>query len=261
MLDSWPAPVDLSPSIALLAAVFATSLLSGVFGMAGGILLMGAFTALLPVSAAMITHGSVQLIANGWRAILHRKHLRWRTIGVYMFGSGAVALALTLVSYAPSKAVLYLLLGLVPILVWVPERWIKLDAARTGHGVAAGIVVTGCNLVAGAAGPLLDIFFVRTTLTRHEIVATKAATQVFSHLAKITVYGLPLMAAKRSAGLPPTSFFLWMVPMSMLGGWAGGIILDRMSDRGFKNSTRWLLTAIGISYLVNAARLFAAGPS
>ena len=50
------------------------------------------------------------------------------------------------------------------------------------------------NLTAGVAGPLLDIFFVRTALTRHAIVATKAATQVFSHLMKIMVYGAPLLA-------------------------------------------------------------------
>ncbi len=54
-------------------------------------------------------------------------------------------------------------------------------------------------------GPLLDIFFVRTDLTRHQIVATKAATQVFCHLAKILVYGAPFVVAP-NAGLPP----LWL---------------------------------------------------
>jgi uncharacterized membrane protein YfcA len=192
--------VNLPLALLLLVAVFLTSLLSGVFGMAGGILLIGVFTAVLPVSAAMITHGSVQLIANAWRAVLHRRHLRWSTIAIYMLGSAAVALALSLVSYAPSKAWVYLMLGIVPILVWIPARWVALDAARPLHGLSAGIVVTGCNIVAGAAGPLLDIFFVRTALSRHEIVATKAATQVFSHLAKIAFYALPLLAAQHDRG-------------------------------------------------------------
>jgi hypothetical protein len=43
----------------------------------------------------------------------------------------------------------------------------------------------------------------------------------------------------------------------MFGGWAGGLLLDRMSDIGFKRTTRWILTLIGVSYLINAARLFA----
>ena len=35
----------------------------------------------------------------------------------------------------------------------------------------------------------MDVFFVRTAMTRHQIVATKAATQVLNHLAKVGVYG------------------------------------------------------------------------
>lgn len=49
---------------------FATALLSGIFGMAGGLVLMGALALLLPISAAFVTHGIIQTIANGWRAIL-----------------------------------------------------------------------------------------------------------------------------------------------------------------------------------------------
>ena len=240
----------------LLLTVFATSLLSGIFGMAGGILLMGVFTALMPVGAAMVTHGAVQLIANGFRAVLHRRHLRWSIAIVYLFSSALVALVVSALSFTPSKAWVYLLLGIVPILVWVPERWIVLDAARPMQSFAAGLVVTGCNLAAGAAGPLLDIFFVRTGLTRHEIVATKAATQVFSHLAKIVVYGVPLWSEGAAGVVPPAGFFVAMVPVSMAGGWAGGLILDRMSDGGFKQITRWMLTVIGATYLFNAARLF-----
>jgi uncharacterized protein len=241
---------------ALLFTVFMTSLLSGVFGMAGGVLLMGVFTALLPVAAAMVTHGAVQLIANAFRAVLHRRHLRWSIAAKYLLGSATIALVLSALSFVPDKPWVFLLLGIMPILVWVPERWFVLDAARPGQAFVVGLIVTGCNLTAGAAGPLLDIFFVRTGLTRHEIVATKAATQVFSHLMKILVYGLPLLSAGERGVVPPAGFFVAMVPLSMAGGWAGGLILDRLSDRGFKEITRVMLTVIGVTYLFNAARLF-----
>ena len=39
----------------ILASVLVTATLSGVFGMAGGLMLMGVLTLLLPVSAAMVT--------------------------------------------------------------------------------------------------------------------------------------------------------------------------------------------------------------
>jgi uncharacterized membrane protein YfcA len=240
----------------IVAAAFLTATLSGVFGMAGGLVLMGALALVLPVSAAFVTHGLLQLVANGWRAILHRKHVRWAIVGWYALASAVAALVVSLLSFVPSKPLLFLLLGLVPFLTWLPQRWINLDAARPPQAFLSGLSVTGLNLTAGVAGPLLDIFFVRTELTRHAIVATKAATQVFAHLAKVVVYGSPLLVGG-AVGLPPWWVFAMAVPLSMLGTYTGGLILDRMSDVNFKRWTRWIVTAVGVMYLVQAAQLFA----
>jgi uncharacterized membrane protein YfcA len=238
----------------LLIAVLVTSTLSGVFGMAGGLILMGVLALLLPVSAAFVMHGLIQLVANGWRAILHRRHIDWGIIGRYAIGSVAAAGLVGLMAFVPSRPLLYLLLGLVPALVWVPRRRLQLDAARPAHAMLCGLLVTGLNLLAGVSGPLLDIFFVRTDMGRHRIVATKAATQVLAHLAKIVIFGGFLIAANQAEQVP-----LWLlplaVPLSIAGTVAGGRILDRLSDANFLKWTRWLVTLIGIGYLVQAARL------
>jgi uncharacterized membrane protein YfcA len=239
----------------VVAMAFVTATLSGVFGMAGGLVLMGALAVVLPVSAAFVTHGLLQLVANGWRAILHRKHVRWDIVGWYALASLVAGVAVSFLAMAPSKPYLFLFLGLVPWLTWLPQSWINLDAAKPPQAFLSGLSVTGLNLAAGVAGPLLDIFFVRTELTRHAIVATKAATQVFAHLAKIFVYGAPLLAAG-GAGMPPWWVFLFAVPLSMAGTFAGGAILDRLSDVNFKRWTRWIVTGVGITYLFQAAQLF-----
>ena len=96
------------------------------------------------------------------------------------------------------------------------------------HAVAAGLAVTSVNLVAGVAGPLLDVFFVRTSLGRHAVVATKAATQVLSHTAKVVLYGGPLLAGG-GADLPVLVLLL-AVPLSMLGTVVGGRLLDRLAS-------------------------------
>src|SRR5204862_2662461 len=124
------------------------------------------------------------------------------------------------------------------------------DAQIPSQAFICGLSVTGVNLTAGVAGPFLDIFFVRTVLTRHQIVATKAATQVFSHLMKIVVYGAPLLAVK-GKGLPPWWVFALAVPLSMLGTAAGGILLNRLSDVKFTRYLRIILTCIGLLYLVH----------
>lgn len=240
----------------VLVAAFVTALLSGIFGMAGGLILMGALALVLPVSVAFVTHGLLQMVANGWRAVLHRKHVRWAIVGWFAAASLVAGLVVSMIALTPSKPLVFLLMGLVPGLLWLPQRWVRLDAARPAQALACGLSVTGLNLTAGVAGPLLDIFFVRTELTRHAIVATKAATQVFSHLAKIVVYGAPLVAGG-GKDMPPLWLFAIAVPLSMAGTWVGGLILDRMSDVNFKRWTRWIVTAVGVLYLVQAAQLMA----
>ncbi|TAJ68420.1 MAG: sulfite exporter TauE/SafE family protein [Phenylobacterium sp.] len=242
----------------VVCMAFVTATLSGVFGMAGGLVLMGALAFVLPVQAAFVSHGVLQLVANGWRSILHRRFVRWDIVGWYALASLIAGVVVAFLSFTPSKPLLFLLLGLVPGLTWLPQRWINLDAARPLQAFLSGLSVTGLNLTAGVAGPLLDIFFVRTELTRHAIVATKAATQVFAHLAKIVVYGAPMFAGG-GVGMPPLWVFGLAVPLSMLGTVAGGAILNRMSDVNFKRWTRWIVTAVGASYLIQAAQLFLAG--
>ena len=240
----------------LIATAFLTATLSGIFGMAGGLVLMGALAFVLPVSAAFVTHGLLQLVANGWRAVLHRKHISWPILLNYTIAAAVAAGCVALVAFTPSQPLLFLLLGFVPMLVWLPKNLVQLDASRPAHALISGFLVTGLNLTAGVAGPLLDIFFVRTELTRHQIVATKAATQVFSHLAKIIVYGAPLLAAGTTGTLPSLWVFALAIPASMLGTAAGGWVLDRMTDTNFKRWTAWIVTLIGVFYLIKAANLW-----
>ena len=234
----------------VVLAAFVTATVSGVLGMAGGLLLLGALLLVLPVAVAFVVHGLLQLVSNGWRAFLQRAHIAWRTVGWYAAGALVAVVVVSAIAYVPSRALTHLLLGLVPALVWVPKGWLHLDAQRPAHAATAGLLVTVLNLLAGVAGPLLDVFFVRTSLVRHEVVATKAATQVLSHAGKVVVYG-QLVAA----GTVPYAVVALAVPLSMLGTAVGGRLLDRMSEGSFTAWTRWVVTAIGGAYLVQAAAL------
>jgi len=242
--------VSLLAGAFVVLAAFVTATVSGVLGMAGGLLLLGALLLVLPVAVAFVVHGLLQLVSNGWRAFLQRAHIAWRTVGWYAAGALVAVVVVSAIAYVPSRALTHLLLGLVPALVWVPKGWLHLDAQRPAHAATAGLLVTVLNLLAGVAGPLLDVFFVRTSLVRHEVVATKAATQVLSHAGKVVVYG-QLVAA----GTVPYAVVALAVPLSMLGTAVGGRLLDRMSEGSFTAWTRWVVTAIGGVYLVQAAAL------
>src|SRR5690242_1273717 len=61
-------PTMTLPIIATLGfATLVTSFISGILGMAGGMILMGVLLASLTVPAAMLLHGITQFSANGWR--------------------------------------------------------------------------------------------------------------------------------------------------------------------------------------------------
>src|SRR5258707_11747553 len=80
--------------LAILAvSALVTSFISGILGMAGGMILMGILLAMLPLPVAMMLHGITQLASNGWRAFLWRAEVDWRVFRGYALGAFA-ALAL-----------------------------------------------------------------------------------------------------------------------------------------------------------------------
>jgi len=236
----------------ILVTVLLTAFLSGIFGMAGGLILMGVLAAMLPVATAMIVHGAIQMVSNGYRAFLWRKHINWKIFARYALGSLLAVGMLFALEWRPDRQTVYLMLGLVTLLVWVPKTLLDLDIQKRFQAEGAGFVVQGLNTVAGVAGPLLDLFFVRTDMTRQAIVATKAVTQVLAHTVKVGFWSVPVIAAVGNAAMPPLWFFAAAIPLSMLGTTLGGKVLERMTDVNFKRGMKYLVAAIGLVMFAKA---------
>lgn len=242
----------------VLAAVVGTAAISGLFGMAGGSLLMGVLMLTVPLASAMVLHGAAQLASNGARAVLHFRHIRWPVVTV--FGAGAVlAMALmSFVSFAPSKALVFLAMGLLPILVWIPQRWSPFDAAKPAHAFVAGMSTTALALTSGVSGPLTELFLVRSAMPARQVIATKAALQVFGHVAKILFYGAALLDGAGEGAAPP--WLLAAVALAALAGAAiGGRLLDHVSEENFRRWRRWIFTVIGGTFLAQAVQLYLTG--
>ena len=232
-------------------AVFATSTLSGVFGMAGGLVLLAILLAILPVATAIAVQGAIQIVANGSRAWFSREHIDWRVLGVICTGLAAAALVLYILRYTPDLATVCIAIGLMPILVWIPKDWLALDAQKPLHAFICGFVGGGLNLAVGASGPTVDIFFIRTAMDRRKIIATKAATQVVSHASKVVFYG----GLATAMGQGDWLMVLVAAPFAVAGTNLGYHILQRMSDEGFRHWTRWVVTAIGLFYFIRGLSL------
>jgi uncharacterized membrane protein YfcA len=247
-------------ALATGAVVFATSAISGVFGMSGGMILMGYLAWVLPVGAAMMLHGATQATANGYRAVLNRRDISWPVFGEYSLGAlGGLALLATF-AFVPDKMTVYLLLGIVPFAAAAVPRRLALDITKRGSPFICGFLVTLLNLTAGVAGALLDVFFVRTSLTRHQVVATKAVTQTLSHLLKLGYFGVLAHGAVSAAGEAaalPWWIYAVAVPLSMAGTAAGKRVLDAMNDHQFRRWSQWITLVIGGVLLLRGVSLFA----
>lgn len=233
----------------LALAVVATATLSGIFGMAGGIVLMGIFLLVLPVGSAMMLHGATQAVSNGYRAILTRDHIDWAIFGRYILGAIAALIILSAVSFVPQKAVVFMAVGSIPFIAVALPKNLALDITKPGIPILAGFFISFINIVAGVAGPLLDVFFVRSDLTRHQVVATKAITQTFSHLMKLVYFGILVREAAQAANGELSSLPWWLyvmvVPCAMLGTTLGTRILDRISDTNFRRWSQWIVLTLG----------------
>jgi uncharacterized membrane protein YfcA len=237
-------------TIALALTALCTAVLSGVFGMAGGMLLMGVYVALLPVPTAMVMHGGTQLVSNVSRATILRRYVYWKGFACYLLGALLAFAALVGLHYAPDPLVVFLGLGLTPFVArLLPARWLDFQQPRAA--IVVGFQVAAVQLLAGAAGPLLDVAFIDTTLDRNQVVATKAVTQVFSHALKLA-YFIP------SASMSDVSPQLMAAVLlaTLLGSWLGTALLARLSEAGFKRYSRGIVYAVGGVYLCKAAALF-----
>jgi uncharacterized protein len=239
----------------LLLTTLLTAFISGLIGMAGGFVLMGVLVWLLPVSLAMVLHGFIQLTSNAWRAWLWRSYIQWRIVGQSLIGSALALCLIMLVQYTPEKQTVYLFMGLMPFVQFLLPQNLRLDVTRKGMGIVCGLVVTLMQLISGVAGGLLDQFYVHTSLDRRAQVATKAACQSIGHITKLIYFGGIVSGVAQLADLP-----LWVFPALIAAAMAGNSLaakpLEKLSNVQFRLWSQRVLLALGVYYLVIAARLF-----
>jgi uncharacterized protein len=237
------------PILAALAVVaVVTSFISGIFGMAGGMLLIGFLLVVLPVPVAMVFHGVIQIAANGWRSWLWRHHINWGVVLQFGLGSGFALLVFSSLTFVPSKPLVLMAVGLTPFAALAVPHRIAPNIEGRGQAFVAGAIGGALQLVSGVTGPILDIFYVRTGMTRQVNVSTKAAAQVLGHLTKVTYFGA-LVADPGGRGWEQWAVMAFAVCFAILGTTLSKGFLDRMSDKQFYHWTRRVILALGAVYV------------
>ncbi len=239
-----PATLAIVIFIGMAVTVFLTSLLSGIFGMAGGLILLWVLLFLYPVGTAIAIHGVIQMVSNGSRAWFSRAYIDYKILGILGLGLIISSIFLLIVDYQPNIVVVLIAIGLMPILVWLPVSKLQLDASKPSHALVCGLIAGALTVGVGVSGPTIDIFFIRTMMDRRKVIATKAAIQVASHATKVVFYW------NAASVLPPTDWIAILIaaPIAIFGARAGNGILQRITDANFRAWTRWIVTGVGAVY-------------
>ena len=238
---------------ALCLTMVGTAFLSGVFGMAGGLVLVGVLLALLPLPAAMALHAVTQMASNLWRAMLWWRHIQWRAAWPYGLGC-SIALGLwSLTGYVPPLPVALILLGGTPFLVRLLPPGLRPDPFSIKQGVGYGSVSMTLLLLTGVSGPLVDTFFLGGTLDRRSIVATKAVCQTLGHLFKLIYFA---GVVDQATNLDPLMAVL-AVLASMLGTTLARRLLEALTDQQYRRWANRFIVGISSFYLAQGALLLA----
>ena len=227
--------------VLIIISALATSLLSGLVGMAGGVVLMAVLVNILPVSSAMVLHGITQFTANGSRTLILRKHLMWRLMPGYILGASAAVAGFSALLFVPEASVVLILVGLFPWLARLQPKSSALNITRPASNIICGFSVTSAQLLAGAAGPLLDLFYLNSGLDRQTVVANKALTQTIGHLLRIFYYGAVISVATPL----PNWLFLAAAIAAVIGTRLGTWLLARWDDQRFQKVSGQIILATG----------------
>lgn len=238
--------LSVAASIIIGASVFIGTFVSGIFGMVGGQIVLATALYFMPVSAGMTMFSALMFTSGAWRGWLWREHVHWPITARYIGGSVIAYVLMLFIFYVPSKPVVYLGIGLAPILADLLPKKIAPNIERAGMPWLSGFIVMLLQITVGAGGNVLDAFFQNSTLNRHVTVASKAVMQLFSQAGRFAYFGF---AAWQEGETLPWWLLGVYILLTFAGGSAAAGVLNWMSDANFRKATRALIWGLSLIYV------------
>ena len=242
-------------SLSVLAVIGGTiifsSFLSGVFGMAGGMVLLGVLLNYFDVATGMILFSIIQFFANGWRVVQWRHYVLWPIFAWYLAGAVISFAFMWSIALVPDKAMVYLALGLMPFVVELLPASMRPNIEWRGVPFFTGLVTTIVQILSGVGGMFLDIFFQKSALDRKTTNATKAVVQSLSHIVR-GVYFVSLSGIDDV----PLAMCAPAIVLAIAATSLAPFVIERMTDHGFRQWTRAIILAVSAIYLARGAWLF-----
>jgi uncharacterized protein len=240
-----PAGLDPLIALALIALSFFTSLITAMFSLGGGMLMLAVLALVFPPAIVVPVHGAIQLGSNAGRAAVQRPHIQWRFVLWISLGGvlGAVAGG-QFASMLPETVFQVIIALFVLLTTWLPQP--KVVGRSPSAQVLGGAVISAIGMVVGATGPLVAVF-IKGLADRRQLVATHAMLMTFQNTFKVVVF-----VALGFAFAEFLPLILAMVASGLLGTAIGSGLLVKVPESAFRWGFKIILSLVGLNLLVDA---------
>ena len=242
----------------LALAAFATSIISGIIGMGGGILLLATMLSFLSHAETIPAHGAVQLVSNGTRLLVFLRHIDARTVLRFAAGAlpGSIVGGLLLVwlrkdhidttePYFKIAIGLYVLITTFRPIVKRPASS-KSAVPRISTFTLLGGLAGMLGLTIGAIGPLIAPAFLHGGFVKERMIATKAVCQMTIHLLKVPIFLASGLVDYAKLGQLIVILSLMVIPGTLIGK----RVLTRVDERTFVTFFKLAMLLAGLKVLL-----------
>ena len=169
------------------ALSFATSLLTSIFSVGGGIIMLVALAQSFSPGTLIPLHGAIQLSNNLSRTFVYRKFFRWHLIQNILVATtiGSVG-GILLFGTIPEQILIWLIAGTILFFTWAPLDNFILSILRNDW--FCGLISGFAGIFIGANGPLVTAYMRTKNLSPESLVANHGAVMIYQHSIKILLF-------------------------------------------------------------------------
>jgi len=245
-MEFLPASIDLYDLFILITSCFIGAIISTTIGTGGGLLVIGGMSLILPITALLSIHASVQAGSGIFRAYLFRKTFLRKFFVIFFLGSliGFFFSTLTLISLDENILKLFLGLGII-LFSLLPN--LKIDNISNITILLFGVITGFLTMFVGVVAPLLGILLSSMLKDRVMIVGTLAWCISFQNFGKALIFG--------QIGFDYSSWIvliILLVIVSYLGTIVGKKLLKKSNNTLFEKILKVVILILGSKLIIEA---------
>ena len=224
---------------------FLTSLLTSIFSVGGGLIMLVALAQSFSPGTLIPLHGAIQLSNNLSRTFVYKEFFNWSLIkNIFistLFGSFGGILLFGNVS---EEILIWIIAGTILFFTWAPLDNLILSVMRNDW--FCGFISGFAGIFIGANGPLVTAYMRTKNLSPEVLVANHGAVMIFQHAIKIVLF-----IYFYSFSLQEYIFFIFVLAIA---GYAGAVLgmtlISKISYDSFNIFLKLLLSFLAMMLVI-----------